>query len=352
MINFNAGPSELPIIVKQQLAEAMIDYNNTGVSLGSLGHRTDDFIAIIDECKSLLYNLCKLNRDTYDIVFMQGGARMQFLLIPLNFLATDKSAAYIDTDFWSELAAYDAKHFGKIKIIASSKWDDYRHIPQGYQIPSDMKYLHITTNNTIYGTQYHFDPDSPIPMIADMSSDILGIERDFNKYHVIYAGAQKNLGISGNTIVIIHRNMKRLSLNERQIPSMWHYDTFIKENSLYNTPNTVAIYTTLLMLRWILACGGLSSLHSHNKRKANVLYNTIDNSGFAIGTAKQEDRSVMNITFRISNKEQALRFEELCADHNIINIKGHRLVGGYRVSLYNAITMEQVTELCAIIKSV
>jgi len=340
--NFNAGPSILPQIAIENSAKAILDLNGIGLSLLEISHRSKDFQAILDETVALFNELLNIPAG-YQVVFLGGGASMQFCMIPYNFL--NKKAAYLETGVWAQKAIKEAKLFGEVNVVASSSDKNFTYIPKGFEIPADADYFHITTNNTIYGSEIRFDMDSPVPLVADMSSDILSRPVDVSKYAMIYGGAQKNLGPAGVTFVII--NEEKLAKAERKIPSMLNYSTHTKEPSLYNTPPVFAIYTCLETLRWIKSLGGVKVMESMNIAKAKLLYDAIDNSKMFVGTVEMESRSLMNLCFvmkeQYKDKEDA--FMEFAKTKGMIGIKGHRSVGGFRASTYNALPIESVQAL-------
>jgi len=340
--NFNAGPSILPRIAIENSAKAILDLNGIGLSLLEISHRSKDFQAILDETMALFKELLNIPAG-YQVIFLGGGASLQFCMIPYNFL--NKKAAYLETGVWAQKAIKEAKFFGEVNVVATSADKNFCYIPKDFTIPADADYFHITTNNTIYGSEIHDDMDSPVPLIADMSSDILSRPVDVSKYAMIYGGAQKNLGPAGVTFVIIKEEL--LSKVERKIPTMLNYATHIKEPSLYNTPPVFAIYTCLETLRWIKSLGGVKAVEAMNIKKANLLYNTIDNSKMFVGTVAKENRSLMNICFvmkeQYKDKEDA--FMEFSKTKGMIGIKGHRSVGGFRASTYNAMPIESVQAL-------
>jgi len=340
--NFNAGPSVLPQVAIENSAKAILNLNGTGLSLLEISHRSKDFQAILDEAMDLFKELLNIPAG-YQVIFLGGGASTQFCMIPYNFL--NKKAGYLETGVWAEKAIKEAKFFGEVEIVASSKDKNYTYIPKGYSIPTDIDYFHITTNNTIYGSEIRTDMESPVTLIADMSSDILSRPVDISKYSLIYGGAQKNLGPAGVTFVIIKDGI--LGKTDRKIPSMLNYATHLKEPSLYNTPPVFAIYTCLETLRWIKNLGGVKAIEAMNIKKANLLYDTIDNSNMFIGTVEKESRSIMNICFVMKDpykgKEDA--FMEFSKTKGILGIKGHRSVGGFRASTYNALPIESVQVL-------
>ncbi|MEI6889150.1 MAG: 3-phosphoserine/phosphohydroxythreonine transaminase [Bacteroidales bacterium] len=340
--NFNAGPSVLPRIAIENSAKAILDLNGIGLSLLEISHRSKDFQAIIDEAVSLFKELLNIPAG-YQIIFLGGGASLQFDMVPYNLL--NKKAAYLETGVWAQKAIKEAKFFGEVNVVASSADKNFTYIPTGYTIPTDVDYFHITTNNTIYGSEIRYDIDSPVPMVADMSSDILSRPVDISKYVLIYGGAQKNLGPAGVTFVIIKEDI--LGKVDRKIPSMLNYSTHLKEPSLYNTPPVFAIFTCLETLRWIKGLGGVTAVEEMNIRKAKLLYDTIDNSKIFTGTVAPDSRSLMNICFvmkeQYKDKEDA--FMEAAKKQGMIGIKGHRSVGGFRASTYNALPYESVQAL-------
>jgi len=340
--NFNAGPSVLPRIAIENSAKAVLDLNGTGLSLLEISHRSKDFQAILDETMALFKELLNIPAG-YQVIFLGGGASLQFCMVPYNFLK--QKAAYLETGVWAEKAIKEAKFFGEVNVVASSKDKNFTYIPKGFTIPTDVDYFHITTNNTIYGSELRTDIDSPVPLIADMSSDILSRPVDVSKYDLIYGGAQKNLGPAGVTFVIIKEGI--LGKVDRKIPSMLNYATHLKDPSLYNTPPVFAIYTCLETLRWIKSLGGVKAVEANNLKKAGMLYDAIDNSKMFVGTVEKESRSLMNICFvmkeQYKDKEEA--FMEFAKSKGMIGIKGHRSVGGFRASTYNALPLESVQAL-------
>ena len=340
--NFNAGPSILPRVAVENTAKAILDLNGIGMSILEISHRTKDFQAIIDEAVSLFKELLNIPQG-YHVLFLGGGASLQFAMVPYNLLKT--KAAYLETGAWAQKAIKEAKLFGEVNVVASSADKNFTYIPKGFAIPADVDYFHITTNNTIFGSEIRYDMESPVPLVADMSSDILSRPVDISRYALIYGGAQKNLGPAGVTFVIIREDI--LGKTDRKIPTMLNYATHIKEGSLYNTPPCVNIYTCLETLRWIRGLGGVSKIEEMNKAKATLLYDTIDNSRMFVGTVAKEDRSLMNICFvmkeQYKDKEEA--FMEFAKSKGMVGIKGHRSVGGFRASTYNALPMESVQAL-------
>ena len=338
---FNAGPSVLPLEVLENASKAASELNDLGLSILEISHRGIEFSEILNEAKRLIRSIYSLS-DEFEILFLQGGASTQFCMIPFNFLDKHKKAIYIDTGEWSSKAIKEAQHFGDVQVVASSKDSRYNYIPKDFIIPSNANYLHLTSNNTIYGTQFHKFPKSPIPTITDMSSDIFSREIDLSQFELIYAGAQKNLGPAGVTLVLIKKEMlARIDMNKK-IPSMMDYRVHVSKGSLYNTPPVFNIYVCLLTLKWINEQGGLMGIGIQNKAKADLLYRTIDNYPLFIGTAEKSDRSSMNVTFNLNDPRLENKFVELTNEANIIGLRGHRLVGGFRASIYNALPMKSV----------
>lgn len=340
--NFNAGPSILPKIAIENTAKAILDFNGIGMSILEISHRSKDFQAVMDEAVSLFKELMDIP-EGYQVLFLGGGASLQFCMIPFNLL--NKKAAYLETGVWAKKANKEAKLFGEVDIVASSADKNFNYIPKDYQIPADADYFHITTNNTIYGTEIRYDIDSPVNLIADMSSDILSRKVDVSKYALIYGGAQKNLGPAGATFVIVREDI--LGKAERQIPTMLDYRTHIKEGSMFNTPPVLPIYTILETLKWIKSLGGISVIERMNIEKSDLLYNAIDNSKMFVGTAAKDSRSLMNICFVMKDeyKDKEDAFMEFTKQRGMVGIKGHRSVGGFRASTYNALPVESVQAL-------
>ncbi len=340
--NFSAGPSILPRIAIENTAKAVLDLNGIGLSLLEISHRGKDFEPILNEAVALFKELYNIPAG-YQVLFLGGGASMQFCMVPFNLL--NKKAAYFNTGVWAAKALKEAKMFGEVVEVCSSADKNYSYIPQNYTIPSDADYLHITTNNTIYGTEIRTDIDSPVPLIADISSDFMSRPVDISKYAMIYAGAQKNVGPSGVTVVIVREDI--LGKVERKIPTMLDYRTHIKENSMFNTPPCFAIFTVRETLRWIKEMGGVAAIEKMNIEKAELLYNAIDNSKMFVGTVEKESRSLMNICFvmKPEYKQFEEEFQKFASERGMVGIKGHRSVGGYRASTYNALPKESVQAL-------
>lgn len=344
MHNFNAGPSILPADVLQGAAQAVLNYNDTGLSLLEIGHRTPTFQAIMDEARALMKALMRLDND-HEVLFLHGGASTQFMQVPMNLLENSDVAAYSDTGVWSSKAIKEAKLFGKVDVVCSGQESGYTAIPADFAVPNDARYFHITTNNTIYGTQWQKLPRLSIPMVADMSSDILSREIDFNAFDLIYAGAQKNIGPAGVNILVV--NPRVLGRIKRPIPTMMDYRNHIKEGSMLNTPPVFAVYVCLLTLRWLEAQGGVSAIERVNQEKSARLYAEIDRNPLFRGTVRVADRSHMNVCFVTEQPEQEAAFLEFAKQREIVGIKGHRLSGGFRASLYNALPLSSVDHLVA-----
>ena len=343
--NFSAGPSILAPEVFQKASQALLDFEGTGLSVIEVSHRSPEFVRVVERARALALEIAGLD-DSYTTLFLQGGASMQFLMVPYNLLET--KAAYIDTGTWANKAQKEAALFGNTEVIASSKADGYKYIPKNVTVPTDANYLHITTNNTIYGTEFHSLPQTDIPLVADMSSDIFSRPLDYKQFSLIYAGSQKNLGASGSTLVIVKKDI--LGKVSRKLPSMMDYQLHIKNDSMFNTPSTFAVYVNLLVLEWIQAQGGLQALGKRNQAKADLLYGEIDRNPLVVGYANKEDRSLMNVVFNLTDESTKERFDTLCKEANISGIKGHRSVGGYRASIYNALPLESVQVLVDVLK--
>lgn len=340
--NFNAGPSILPKIVFEQASAAVLNFNNSGLSILEFGHRTPEFTAVMEEARALVKELMNLG-DEHEVLFLHGGASTQFMQVPMNLLDTKDTAAYTDTDIWGYKAIKEAKLFGKVDVVCSSKEKNYSFIPKDFAVPNDAKYLHITSNNTIYGTQWQSIPHCSVPMVADMSSDIFSRQMDFKKFDLIYAGAQKNMGPAGVNLVVVNKNM--LGKVKRPIPTMMDYRNHINEGSMLNTPPVFAVYVCLLTLRWIKSMGGIAPIEKLNNEKAALLYNAIDESELFIGTAAKEDRSKMNVCFIMKDSSREAEFIQFAKTKGIVGIKGHRTTGGFRASIYNAMPISSVQVL-------
>ena len=344
---FNAGPSVLPVEVLKEASEAVVNLNKSGQSILEISHRGNAFESVVAEAKSLVKELLGLG-DDYEVLFLQGGASLQFCMMPMNFLKETETAAYVDTGTWSSKAIKEAKLFGKVEVIGSSKAQNFNHIPKGFAIPKTAKYFHITTNNTIYGTQFQIYPDSPVLYFADMSSDFLSKEIPASKFDLIYAGAQKNVGPAGVTLVILKKEL--LKKIDKTLPSMLDYRVFAENDSLYNTPCVFGIYVCLLTLRWLKRKGGLKAIGKINDEKAARLYAMFDKHPLYVGHSEKEDRSKMNVVFMLSKPDLENAFVEACSKAGIVGIKGHRSVGGFRASIYNALPMESVEVLCGVME--
>jgi len=342
--NFNAGPSILPREVIEATAQACLDFNGSGLSLMEISHRAKDFQPVVDETVALFKELLNIP-EGYSVIFLGGGASLEFCMIPYNFL--EKKAAYLNTGVWATKAEKEAKLFGEVVEVASSKDKNFTYVPKNFDIPADADYLHITTNNTIYGTELREDLDSPIPVIADMSSDIFSRPIDVSKYGMIYGGAQKNLSMAGVTFVIVKDEL--LGKVSRQIPTMLNYKTHVDKGSMFNTPPVVPIYCALQNLKWIKAQGGVEAMAKRAQERADILYAEIDRNKLFVGTAEKDSRSLMNITFVLKEEYKDLEAEFLAfaTSKGMVGVKGHRDVGGFRASCYNAMSVEGVKALVA-----
>lgn len=345
--NFNAGPSILPKSVLEQASAAIIDYNNTGLSILEIGHRTKEFQPIMDEVRALVRELLVLDSD-HEVLFLHGGATTQFMQVPMNLLNEDETAAYTDTGVWGTKAIKEAKLFGNVDVVCSSKDANYNYIPKDFAVRNDAKYFHITTNNTIYGTQWQSIPKVSIPIVADMSSDIFSRRRDYNSIALFYAGAQKNMGSAGVTLVVVNKNI--LGTVKRAIPTIMDYRNHIRDGSMLNTPPVFAVYVSMLTLQWLKEMGGVNAMEAANNEKAAMLYNAIDTSALFKATAAKEDRSKMNVCFVMNDASLEKSFLAFAEQHNIYGIKGHRTVGGFRASLYNALSLTSVEYLIDVMK--
>ncbi|MGP8214059.1 MAG: 3-phosphoserine/phosphohydroxythreonine transaminase [Bacteroidia bacterium] len=345
--NFSAGPAILPAEVIKEAAQGALEFNNLGMSILEISHRSKDFIAVMEEARTLVKELMGLGSD-YQVLFLGGGASMQFAMVPSNLLVSGGTAAYINTGVWASKAIKEAKMIGNVNVIASSEDKKFSYIPKNYTIPKDANYLHITSNNTIYGTQMHSFPDSPIPVVCDMSSDIFSGRVDFSKFSLIYAGAQKNMGAAGATMVIVKESI--LGKTGRKMLSMLDYQVHIKGESMYNTPPVFPIYVSLLTLKWLKKNGGLAWIEKINDEKAKLMYSEIDRNSLFTGTCAIEDRSKMNACFLLKKPELEETFNKMWKEAGISGIVGHRDVGGYRASMYNALTIDSVKALVDIMK--
>lgn len=346
--NYSAGPCILPQEVFEKSAQAILNFNNSGLSILEISHRSKDFVEVMEEARTLALELLGLTGKGYQALFLQGGASMEFLRIPYNLLPSDGKACYLDTGTWASAAIKEAKAFGETIVVASSKDSNYNYIPQDYVIPSDSNYFHCTSNNTIFGTQMKSFPETQIPIVCDMSSDIFSRVLDFSKFDLIYAGAQKNMGPAGVALVVIKESL--LNKVNRSIPNIMNYQVHIDKESMYNTPPVFAIYTSLLTMQWIKSKGGIGAMEKLNEEKATLLYNEIDRNSLFTGTANIADRSHMNATFVLKDAELTTKFDEMWKAAGISGITGHRSVGGYRASMYNALPIESVQVLVDVMK--
>ena len=340
--NFSAGPAILPQEVFEKASKAVLDFNGLGLSILEISHRSKDFVEVMDRATSLVSKLLDLP-ENYKPLFLTGGASSQFFMTAMNILGEDQKAYYVDTGSWSTKAIKEAKLFGQVEVLASSKADGFTHIPKGYTVPDDGAYLHLTSNNTIYGTQIHDFPDSPMPIVCDMSSDIFSRPLPVEKFGIIYAGAQKNMGPAGTTLVIVNEEL--LGKVEREIPTMLDYRTHIKKDSAFNTPPVYPIYVSMLVLDWLDRLGGVEAIEKRNKQKAKLLYDEVDRNPLIKGVVKKEDRSLMNATFVMKDEAHNDAFLQACRDANCVGVKGHRSVGGFRASIYNAMPIQSVRVL-------
>ena len=332
----------LPREVIEKTAKQILDFNGSGLSLMEISHRAKDFQPVVQEAEALIKELLDIP-DGYSVIFLGGGASLQFMQIPANFLI--KKAGYVNTGTWAKKAMKEARLFGEVVEVASSADDNYTHLPKGYTIPADLDYLHVTTNNTIFGTEIRKDIDAPVPLIADMSSDILSRPVDVSKYDAIYAGCQKNMGMAGVTCVILKTD--RLGRAPRQLPTMIDYRTHVDKGSMFNTPPVVPIYSVLETMRWVKAQGGVKEMDRRAQERARIVYDEIDRNKLFRGTVAEEDRSVMNICFVMNDAYQDLEkpFLDFATERGMVGVKGHRSVGGFRASCYNAQTIEGVEAL-------
>ncbi|MDD3034063.1 MAG: 3-phosphoserine/phosphohydroxythreonine transaminase [Bacteroidales bacterium] len=342
--NFNAGPCVLPKPALKAAIEALNDYKGTGMSVIEVSHRSKEWEATMEECRALWKELLNIP-EGYHVLFLGGGASMQFLYVAMNLL--ENKAGYLETGVWAKKALKEAKGLGNAFAVASSADKNFSYIPKGYEIPKDLDYFHITTNNTIYGTEIHEDMDCPVNLVADMSSDIMSRPVDVSKYAMIYGGAQKNVGPAGVTFVIIREDI--LGKVTRYLPTMLDYRTHIKEQSMFNTPPVFSIFVMTETLKWVKSIGGLNAIYKINKEKAALLYNEIDRNKMFVGTAAKEDRSLMNICFVMAEeyKDKEEAFMAFAKEKGMVGIKGHRSVGGFRASVYNACPVESIKALVA-----
>ena len=347
--NFNAGPSVLPHEVFEEASRAILDFNGTGLSILEIGHRTKLFQPVMDEAVATMKELMQLDAD-HEVLFLHGGASTQFFQVPMNVLRSDATASYTDTDVWGSKAIKEAKLYGGVDVVCSSKADNYTYLPKNWDVKPDTAYLHLTTNNTIYGTQWqdmNLFYSKDVPLVADMSSDVLSRQLDFNKFDIIYAGAQKNIGAAGVNVVVVNKNC--LGKVDRPIPTMMDYRNHIEAGSMLNTPPVFAVYICMLTLRWLKNLGGIPVIEKINDKKAKLLYDTIDSNPIFKGTVAKEDRSKMNACF-VMDAELEKEFAVVAEKENLVGIKGHRSVGGFRISMYNALPYESVVLLTDVMK--
>jgi phosphoserine aminotransferase len=339
--NFSAGPCILPETVLEKAAAAVLNFNDDNLSLIEISHRSKPFVEVMEKARKLALELLGLENKGYQALYLQGGASMQFLMVAYNLL--NKKAAYLDTGTWANNAIKEAKNFGEVAVVASSKDLNYSYIPKNYSIPTDADYFHVTSNNTIFGTQMKEFPETDVPLICDMSSDIFSRQLDFSKFELIYAGAQKNMGPAGATLVVVKEEL--LGKVSRVIPSILDYQVHISKESMYNTPPVFSVYVSLLTLEWLKDLGGISFIENVNNQKAKLLYDEIDRNPLFVGFAAKEDRSTMNVTFNLVDEKFKTSFDTLWKEANISGINGHRSVGGYRASMYNALPLYSVQAL-------
>jgi phosphoserine aminotransferase len=346
--NYSAGPCILPQEVFEKSAQAILNFNNSDLSLLEISHRSKDFVAVMDDARALVLELLGLENKGYQALFLAGGASLEFLMVPYNLMKVDGKAAYLDTGTWANNAIKEAKHFGETVVVGSSKEANYNYIPKNIEIPSDASYFHCTSNNTIFGTQMKSFPKTNVPMVCDMSSDIFSRTLDFSQFDIIYAGAQKNMGPAGTTLVVIKEEI--LGKTGRYIPSMLDYEKHIKAESMYNTPPVFPVYASLLTLQWLKNLGGIAAIEKINEQKAALLYSEIDRNPLFKGTAEVEDRSNMNATFVLIDESLTEKFDAMWKAAGISGLTGHRSVGGYRASMYNALSLESVQVLVDVMK--
>jgi phosphoserine aminotransferase len=346
--NYSAGPCILPQEVFEKSAQAILNFNNSDLSLLEISHRSKDFVAVMDDARALVLELLGLENKGYQALFLAGGASLEFLMVPYNLMKSDGKAAYLDTGTWANNAIKEAKHFGETLIVGSSKEANYNYIPKNIEIPSDASYFHCTSNNTIFGTQMKSFPKTNVPVVCDMSSDIFSRTLDFSQFDIIYAGAQKNMGPAGTTLVVIKEEI--LGKTGRYIPSMLDYEKHIKAESMYNTPPVFPVYASLLTLQWLKNLGGIAAIEKINEQKAALLYTEIDRNPLFKGTAEVEDRSNMNATFVLTDESLTEKFDAMWKAAGISGLTGHRSVGGYRASMYNALPLESVQVLVDVMK--
>ncbi|MCF6346706.1 MAG: 3-phosphoserine/phosphohydroxythreonine transaminase [Flavobacteriaceae bacterium] len=346
--NFSAGPCILPQEVLKQASEAILNFNNDDLSLIEISHRSPAFVKVMENARSLVLELLNIENKGYSVLFLQGGASLEFLMTPYNFLKTNGKAAYLDTGTWSSKSIKEAKLLGNIEIVASSKDKNYNYIPKDYHIPTDADYFHCTSNNTIFGTQMKSFPKTDSLLVCDMSSDIFSRQLDFSQFDLIYAGAQKNMGPAGATLVVVKE--AALGKTGRIIPSMLDYQVHISKDSMFNTPSVFAVYVSMLTLQWLKNLGGVAAIEKINNAKAELLYGEIDSNPLFQGVTEKEDRSYMNVTFTLTNESLKDKFDMMWKGTGINGLGGHRSVGGYRASMYNALPLESVQVLVDVMR--
>lgn len=336
--NFSAGPCILPQEVMKKASEAVLELDGMGLSLIEISHRSKAFVQVMEQARELALELLGLQNKGYEALFLQGGASTEFLMVPYNLL--ENKAGYINTGTWSDKAIKEAKLFGTVVEIASSKDKNFNYIPKGFSVPNDLDYLHLTSNNTIFGTQFKSFPETKLPLVADMSSDIFSRDIDYSQFDLIYAGAQKNMGPAGATLVVIKKEI--LGNVSRKIPSMMDYQVHLGKDSMFNTPSVFAVYVSMLTLQWLKELGGVAAIEEVNEKKAKLLYSEIDLNPLFEGYAAKADRSVMNATFTLKEPKLKDTFDKMWQEAGINGLNGHRSVGGYRASMYNALSLESV----------
>ncbi len=347
--NFSAGPCILPQEVLNQASKAVLNFKNEGLSLIEMSHRSESFINVMNKAQDLVKEILKIPKG-YSVLFLQGGASLEFLMVPLNLMKLNGRAAYTNTGAWAKKAIIEAEKIGIVKILGDSSDKNYNYIPKGYEIPDNIDYFHCTSNNTIYGTQMKIFPSCPTLMVCDMSSDIFSRRINVSNFDIIYAGAQKNMGPAGTTLVIVKDEI--LGNTGREIPTMLDYRTHISKDSMFNTPPVFPIYVSMLTLQWLKDIGGIEKIEKKNQQKAELLYSEIDRNSLFTGTANKEDRSDMNICFLLNDSRKENIFKNMCEQKGISGIKGHRSVGGYRASIYNAMPINSIEVLIDIMKKI
>jgi phosphoserine aminotransferase len=345
--NFYAGPAILPKEVMQEASQSMIQFGDTGLSLLEISHRSKEFIQVMDEATALVKELLHVD-SSHEVLFLSGGASLQFAMAPMNLLDENQKAAYTDTGTWAAKAIKDARLFGQVDVVASSKEANYSYIPKAFTVSNEHRYLHITSNNTIFGTQHHVFPEVQIPMVADMSSDIFSRPVPLEKFDLIYAGAQKNMGPAGTTLVIVKKDA--LGKVTRALPAMLDYRNHIEAGSMYNTPPAFAVYVSMLTLRWVKKQGGVAAMAERNRRKADQLYSEIERNPLFYCPVASDDRSLMNVCFLLHDSSREKEFLRMCQEEGCVGLEGHRSVGGFRASIYNAMEAESVKVLCDVMR--